>query len=588
MKKNTLAVLLIILLSVVIFANTIKNEFVWDDKSFIIQDNEIKDLSNSGKFFTEDVQGVYRPLRTLAYAISYQLWGEFPFYYHIQAIVIHIICSLLVFFIFLRILKKWKLSLFAALLFAAHPIHTESISFITASFDQIAILFLLSSFLLYIKDKKMGSIVFYLFAALSSEIAIVLPFLIGLYDFTFKLKPTKENLKKQLRKYIPYIAIFLVFLFIRFFLIKIVGRVDLDGLGWSYSLRLLNMPKVFFKYILLLLWPLGLSVKHTILISNSIFESSLLIPIVLLIVLVFLSFKMYKKSKIIFFSIWFFFISLLPVSNIIPIQRLMTEAYLYLPSIGFVLFLSYMIDRIQYLKIRQLGKKNLKKISLAIFIILIIGYSAVTIKRNMDWKDELTLWERTVEVNPKSAIAYNNLGLAYNEKGDYMNAGKAFLRSIELNPRRAVTFYNIGLLYGRLNVINDSIKAYEFAVELDPGMIEAHINLGMMYDQKEMYEEAYSEYLSALEIDPESFSAYVSIGNHFDRLKEYDKAVENYEKAIELNTNDAIVHYNLGVVYLKKNEFDNAEDEFLTVLDISPDFYLAEEKLLQMDDMGLI
>ncbi len=584
MKKNKLAVLLIIILSVIIFANTIRNEFVWDDKAFIVEDSDIKDLSNAGNFFTKDYQGLYRPLRTLSYAISYQLWGEFPFYYHIQAMLIHIICSILVYYIFLNILKKWRLSLFGALLFAAHPIHTEAISFITASFDQIAIIFLLSSFLLYIKKKNKSSIFFYLLAALSSEIAIVLPFLIILYDFTFRLKPTKKNFKKQVKKYLPYIIIFVVFLLIRFFLIKVIGRVDLDGLGWGYGLRVLSMPKIIFKYVLLMLWPLNLSVKHYIPISGSIFDFSLLIPIVLLLTLVFLSIKLYKNHKIIFFSIWFFFISLLPVSNIIPIQRLMTEAYLYLASIGFVLLLGFLISKIPSLDKKN---KNLKIISLAVFIVIIIAYSFIVIDRNKDWKDEQTLWERTVEVNPNSATAYNNLGFIYQEKGEYNKAGESFLRSIELNPNRALTHYNIGVLYGKLNAVNQSIQAYEKAVELDPMLLGAHINLGIMYDNTGRFEEAYDEYVKALDIDS-GFEVYVNLGNHFDRLKEYDKAIENYEKAIEINTYDAVVHYNLGVVYLKRNEFDKAKDEFFIALQINPKFYLAEEKILQLEDKGLI
>ncbi len=588
MKKNTIAVLLIIIVSFIVYANTLRNEFVWDDKRFIIQDSEIKDLGNIKSFFTKDYQGLYRPLRTFFYALSYQLWKEKPFWYHLQSIFIHIINSILVYYIFLHILKKMRLSLLSALLFVTHPIHTESISFITASFDQIAIIFLLLSLLLYIKNKNVGSIIFYLFAVLSSEIAIILPFMIILYDFTFKLKPNKENIKKKIKKYVPYFIIFILFLFIRFFLIKVVGRVDLEELGWSYSLRLLNMSKVIVKYILLLLWPLNLSVKHQVLISTSVFDSSLFIPIILLILLIFLSIKVYNYSKIVFFSIWFFFISLLPVSNIIPIQRLITEAYLYLPSIGFVLFLGYIINRINYLKIQKINKKNIKIISLAIFIFLIIGYSFITIKRNTDWKDELTLWEKTVKTNPNSAIAYNNLGLVYQEKGEFKKAGMAFLKSIEINPNRAVTYFNLGVLYGRLNMVNESAIAYKKSIEVDPKLVEAYINLGIIYDSQGLFEEAYSEYVKAININPNNFEAYVNLGNHFDRVKEYDRAVESYNKAISINPNNEVVHYNLGVVYLKKKEFNKAKEEFLIALQINPKFYLAEEKLLQLEDKGLI
>ena len=151
MKARYKHFLIIIIAVIVVYLNIFRNDFVWDDKFFVLEREEIKDLRNIPVFFTQDVEGLYRPVRTVFYAVSYALWKENPIGYHVNAILIHSIVSILVYLIILKISGKVKLSFLTGLLFALHPVHTEAIAFITANFDLLGVIFYLLAFLFYLK-----------------------------------------------------------------------------------------------------------------------------------------------------------------------------------------------------------------------------------------------------------------------------------------------------------------------------------------------------------------------------------------------------------------------------------------------------
>ena len=202
-QKHRAIIFLIVLISTVVYANTFFNKFVWDDKYFIVENLEIRDLSNIPNFFTRGIMGVYRPIRTIFYALSYQVWGLNPPGYHLNALFVHILATILIYFIVDSILKKRIVSVVTTLLFATHPIHTESITFITTSFDEIGVVFFLTSFYLYIKTHEqqknnwfyVSSVIFFILAAFTYEITLVLPFMIILYEFCFFQKRSLEKSK---------------------------------------------------------------------------------------------------------------------------------------------------------------------------------------------------------------------------------------------------------------------------------------------------------------------------------------------------------------------------------------------------------
>ena len=349
--KNTIAIVLIVLLSLISYINVFDNEFVWDDHIFILDNTDIKSFSNIPYFFKEDVDGLYRPLRSLHYTIAYSIFKKNEFGYHFNSVFFHTLISVLVFFIIKNIVKKKGVALVAALIFAAHPIHTGRVTNMTAGFDLLGIFLFLLSFYFYIlfsknniKKYSIFSLLFFILALFSSEEAITLPLLIILYEFSFNKKFDKKIIKNiinknLLKKYLPFFIVALFYIFLRFFVLEISGRTE-EYLAGSFYMMMLTMTKVYVKYIILLLFPINLTLFQEVPIAKGFFDLGVLISLLILAVIFVYTIKNYRKKDV-FFSVFWFFIALLPMSNIIPIQIFMAERYLYVPSIGFSLLLSY-------------------------------------------------------------------------------------------------------------------------------------------------------------------------------------------------------------------------------------------------------
>jgi len=351
-KKIIIPILFIILLSLVSYFNVFKNEFVWDDHVFILDNADIRSFSNLPLFFTQDTDGLYRPLRSLHYTFVYSIAGKNESLYHFNSIFLHTIISILVFLIIYNIVNKRNISLIAALIFAVHPIHTGRVTNITAGFDLLGIFFMLLSFYLYIKFSNnikdslnkidflknkylLGSLLIYLLAVFSSEEAITLPLIIILYEFTFNrekfnFKSIKNNF---LKKYIPYFIVALFYIIVRFVVVGFRGRIE-EYLAGNFFLTMLTMLKVYVYYIYLLILPVNLTLFREVQPVTSLFDFKALLSFLILITIIFFTIKNYNKNKIIFFAVFWFFITLIPFSNILPLQIFMAERYLYVPSIA--------------------------------------------------------------------------------------------------------------------------------------------------------------------------------------------------------------------------------------------------------------
>ncbi len=590
LSKNYIYLIIIFAATIISYYPILDNEFVWDDNVFIVSNEEIKSLKNIPYFFANDVEGLYRPIRSVFYASSYALFGLNQLYYHLQAILIHLIAIILIYYILLKITDSRFISFTASLIFAVHPIHTESIAFITSSFDQIAIIFLLLSLYYYIKTTKQEklysmdwyylSLLFFAIAALTSEIALTLPFLVILYDWFFIEKDYKQ-LKSKIRYYVPYFAILVSYLIIRFFFIGVITRTSPSS-AYAYFLTLATMTKVILVYIYLLIFPKNLAIERTVPLATSFFELAVILSVITILVVVFLAYYFRNKNKLVTFSIIFFFITLLPVSNIIPIQRFIAETYLYLPSLGFAIIAALMIN---YL----LGKANIteSKKTAAIFIIILLAipYAILTINRNDVWQDELTLWANAVKDSPYSSKTHFNYAIILQDRKDYQNALTHYLLSLQLNPNRYQTYFNLGTLYEAINQRQNAVGAYNASLILNPNFADAHNNLGLLYSKLNQSELALKHLKLSLELDPSNARFHLNLGSHYNSINQLDLALEEFRQTLKLNPNLAETHYNIGIIYIKQKRYDDAEYEMQQALKINPKLIPAK---LALEDLKKI
>ena len=591
MSKNKLIIpiLLIILLSLFSYFNIFKNEFVWDDHVFILDNEDIRSFSNIPLFFSEDVDGLYRPLRSLHYTFVYSLAGKDGFLYHFNSLFFHAIISILVFLIIYEVVGKRNTSLIASLIFAAHPIHTGRVTNITASFDLLGIFFMLWAFYCYIKYSNSNnknyflfSLLLFLIAVFSSEEAIVLPLLIILYEFSFNRKEFIEKIKIKkinniIKNFAPYFVVALFFILIRFFVLGIKGRMQ-EYLAGNFFLTMLTMLKVYVYYIYLLIAPINLTLYREVEAVSSLFDFKVIISSLILVSIIFFTIK-YNKNKILFFSVFWFFITLIPFSNILPLQNFMAERYLYVPSIAFSLLVSYLLITIFNIDFKNIKIKNIVRYGIVFFIFLLLSfYVFSTVNRNNDLKDNLTLWSKTVASNPNNSRAHDNLGFTYDHLGNKEKALLEFKTAVKLQPDNYRALANLGVAYAKVGFYNESIAVLKKSISVKE-YHKTYDKLGLVYVELGMEEEAISQFNEAIKINQRYAKAHNDLGTVYGRIGEFDLALLEFNEAIRIDKDHADAHYNLGILLEFLGEKGKAREEFEIAFSLEPGNELYGKRL---------
>ena len=288
-----------------------------------------------------------------------------------------------------------------------------------------------------------------------------------------------------------------------------------------------------FNFIKLAFAPYDLNVDYVFSYPQRFFDVSHLGGFVIVVGLVIFSFFLFKIYKEIFFGFWWFLITLFPVFNIIEIFNPFAERYLYIPIIGFCLVLPVLLWRL-FSKILT-GKKAVRAVTLAAVLVLSGTYATVTVARNRDWKDGLTLWSKTVQQSPNSGVAHGSLGLAYQEQGRLEEAIAAYETAVRLMPNHYKAFYNLGLVYGQKGDFKNAVENYKKSIKSNPAFANAHFNLASIYHQRGLIDDAIRHYRRVIELVPEDFEARNNLGVAYAMQGNLEQAIREWEKVLEID-----------------------------------------------------
>jgi len=427
----------------------------------------------------------------------------------------------------------------------------------------------------FLKNKYLLlSLLIYLLAVFSSEEAITLPLIIILYEFCFNREKfiNKNFLKNNIKKYIPFFVIALFFIIVRFIIVGFRGRIE-EYITGNFFLTMLTMLKVYVYYIYLLIFPVNLTLYRDVEAVSSIFDFKVIISALILVTIVFFAVKNYR-NKIMFFSVFWFFIALIPFSNILPLQVFMAERYLYVPSIAFSLLLSYLLITLFNFK-----NKNIVRYTVIVFIVLLLTfYVFSTVKRNNEWRDNLTLWSQTVFTNPDNSRAHDNLGFTYERSGDTEKALVEFEKSVKLQPDNFGALANLGVAYAKLGFYNESISILEKSIEIRI-YHKTFDKLGLVYVELGMEEKAIDSFKEAIRINHRYAKAHNDLGTVYGPLGEIDLALLEFNEAIRIDKDYADAHYNLGILLEFLEQDDLARKEFEIAVRLEPNNPLYLKKL---------
>jgi tetratricopeptide (TPR) repeat protein len=458
-------IFLLLLLTALVYLNTLKNEFVWDDLNNIVRNDSLNGPVNlKGILINSPAQVFYRPIPYLTIVFDHRLWGSNPFGYHLTNSFFHIFNVVLIFYIAARLTDSHLIPFVCAALFAVHPVQTEAVTYISGRSDPICAFFLFASFLFYLKSLKAvrhrqevyfgSALLLFLLGLLSKEIAVVFPFIILAYNSLYLNMPFKLRLKRD----VPFLVISVIFLFFR--------RILLDAPTAVLSLdRVLFVPKIFLYYIALLAFPVNLHMQRSLKEFLFLLNMPFILSALILSGFIFVGLRL-AKEKFMRFGLISFFIALLPFSGLIKLNAEIAEHWLYLSCFGFFLFASGMFAQVKPSIARKL-----------VLSIVIAFFSILTVQRNTTWHDDISIYKDTLKYRPNDPKLHYNLGNAYLRKGLLNAAAKEYSIAIEGNPSYAYALNNLGLTLEKQGDAKAARKHYEMAIILDPKLDAAKKNL---------------------------------------------------------------------------------------------------------------
>ena len=543
-SRHFLFLCVIVLLASVSYSNIFQNGYVYDDPDFITGNKEITSFSNVPGFFVHPTfVNLYRPLRSVWYTVIYHFSGTNNFGYHLNSIVMHILACILIYLITLKITKKGTAAFIVSLLFALHPIHTDRVTNMSAGFDIPGIILIFLAFYLYIiyssenrKKYLLYSLGIFALALLYTEEAITLPFLVILYELAFGKGKELFDIKRlwgNISPYIPYFVVVLFYFLLRTSIIGGVGRVSNYITGDYYS-NIYTTIFLFTKYIYKLFLPVNLSLEYGVDVQYSLFGWKVLLSLVVLLLLIAIGLYSYKRSRNMFFGVFWFFIAMLPFTNIFPVITLIAERYLYVASFGFCFIVGMAFYKAFEMDIEKRNAKLWIYLSFVLFMLVIGCYSAITIQRNSEWKDSISLWTANIKTEPFSSTAFNNLGFEYLEKGEHDNAIPLFIRALELEPTNQLAYENLGSSYYSIGDRERAKKVFIEATQVVPQSYKSFLNLGLIYWNENNYPAAIENYRKSISIKSDFYRSHFDLARIYQEINMSEESQKEYNIAAEM------------------------------------------------------
>jgi len=614
-RQNTVLIILLFVISFLVYFNSLKNEFTFDDITIVKNNLLIRDLKNIPEIFSTGYwwgglyknDGLYRPLVILSYAINYSIHQLNPLGYHLVNVLIHCLNSVLVFLLIRKISNNISLSILSTTFFSIHPIHTECVDGIVGRAELLSALFILFSFIMYLKIREhlfgkkyffyLMSLLFFALALLCKENAITLLLIITIYDFcftdNFNIKKIFFGENKIVIFYFGYLLITVIYLLMKIILFKSIfittkiPFIDNPLIDQPMIQAKMTALYLILKGIPLQIFPLNLSADYSynqISVINSFSDYRVYITILFIFILIFLlSYSLKKRERLLTFSILFSLSTIIVTSNLfLNIGTIFGERLLYLPSVGYCLFLAILLNKlILFLLNRERGKNLLPLINI-LCVIIIASYSLRTIVRNFDWKNNLTIFLKTTKTSPNSAKIYMNLGIEYLALNDFEKALYYEDKALAIFPKYGDALNTIGAIYFKKREFDKAQSYFEETIKLNKDFFAAHSNLGLVLKQKGQYTNAIKEFKISLELYPHQFEAYYNIAVCYLAIGNLTEAKDNFLKSLQYQPNDIETYLQLASISATENDMAKAIYYNEKIIAIDSHFLLAYTNLAKL------
>ncbi len=486
--------------------------FLFDDNLFIERNRFVHSLDFVPEIFTSSTtegawvpSNFYRPMQSLLHAVLCTLFGIIPLPHHLASVLIHIVNSVLLFYLLIRFGCSRTASLCGALLFVVHPVQVEAIAYISGASDPLGFMFILSGFLifmtaLYRKRSWCYPLAFLCFTAalFSKETASVTVALLAAYTI-FAWKKLSSAARRNALLMTATVGILCVsYVALRFTVLNFTGNFGLTDAENVYTrhlhIRLITFIHSIAEYAKILLVPFHMYFEKPYVAYTHLLSIKGLLGLMIAGITVTGVWISLRRQRTVFFACTWIFACLAPVSGIVPLNAMYLDHWLYLPFAGLAMLAAMGLD--------LLTKRFNSRLITSIVLICLTLFCARTVVRNADWSDIVRFYLHELKYNDESARIHNNLAMEYEERGQQQHAIKHYLRAVDLHDIYPQTHHNLAQLLIKQGKIDESIQELFRGLKLDPRFIHSYKTLHEIYRTRQDLQRARicSEFVSRLEL----------------------------------------------------------------------------------------
>ncbi len=561
---------LVLVLGFATYVGTLWFQFVLDDRGQVVENHYVHSWRYLSVLFTKQIwifaaprilANYYRPLFLVWFLLNHTLFGLHPMGWHLTTVLVHLAVTLMVFELVRRITQDRWIAVFAALVFALHPAHIESVAWVSGVSDPLLALCLLPSFIFYVnwrerRPRRLGwlvaSLFFYALTLLAKETGVILPVLVFAFEWIWpegltaqsRLGRWGQRLRASVLRTLPYVFLTAVYAMVRSRVLRGFAHV-VNPL--PLSTIILTWPSLLWFYFQHLVWPFDLCVFYELPYVTRPSSPRFIFPMVGLTVVAVGLWVWYRRlakvrpeaARVLVFALVWVIVPLMPLADLSLFAKGETahDRYLYLPLIGFGILLGLALRPLGSLPVRAFGEPAFQCLA---FLALAAFLGTATSKQDSYWANDLLLYSRGATKVPSSNAAVTDLASVYGELGQYGAAIRLYHEVLERDPQLWYANYNLGYTYYQLSDLQGADKYLRRAIALDGSVPDEYFYLGLSSMKRGHDEFAEASFRRAIQLDPQGLGYHFALGlvlqqkgDTIDALRQFKLELANHphEKA---------------------------------------------------------
>jgi tetratricopeptide (TPR) repeat protein len=574
--KHTLLDAAIVFLVLLAYLPAFHAGFIWDDDHHLTHNPNIVGTGGLRGIWTSSA-ATYYPLALTSFWLQHALWGLRPLPYHLVNVLMHAVCAILLRRVLLQLNAGSATAWLGAVLWALHPVQTESVAWITELKNTQSGLFYLLAVLLFLKWRSRPGKLLYLsfllcsvLALLSKTSTVMLPVVLVLCGWWLDRGWKWQTLKSLA-------PLFLISAAGGFWTIwEQKFHSGAVGAEWAQTLRervavagdsvWFYLSKIAWPHPLIFLYPRWGIDTHVV---------WSFLPTALAVAALFLLWRFREKMRPAFFGLAYFVVSLFPVLDFFDVYffrySFVGDHFQYLATIGPLALTGGAI-----VWVTERWRAEMRWLVYGSLIVLL---GVLTAAHTTIFRDDETLWRDTIAKNPDAWLAYNNLAAIYLDRGDTASATAELEAALNVRPHYTEAQANLGNILFDAGRYDEAINHFEVALQGDPNYRRIQDSLGVSLMMSGRIDEGIEHIRRALEIDPNDSTAHDNLAIAFRRKGNMDEAMVEFKEAVRVNPNGIQPRMRYGAALLSQEKYREAESQFVEALRISPDLADAHKFL---------